>query len=389
MIKAAQLFSKELGLAINKAAKIGEFKVPRKAVSFDRITGTGKKGDFEVLRFRNRDGEVIKTGSTFVDEAGNRTHQVRNYYNKNRDIFRTTESVYVNGQEESFTSTALLRVKKKNEANKTISYVKRKQHICGDKEVHSWEFLQSGQKPKTLEYDANWNGRPVEIRMNNNTTPQEISEREFQYLPLFNSDLSTRKINQKFDLLQLIQEKLYGIEGILPKVKKVKFSELNPRDEIARQKKGGMYVFGNASQFTGQVKISEHCQKNSIQLVENFAHEYKHADDFVKFMRLFEPELEKYSKKEMEQFYTILEKRFPGARAFEARCVKAKGIIMPDDKDYAGLKKLQEEIRNYKYTTAAEHDAIPIEVRAIEASKEQLNLLEQLFKKLLYAIAKD
>lgn len=375
-----QLFSRELGLSINNVRKIGNFKVPKKAVSYDRVTGTGARGDFEVLTFKNKKGKIIKMGQTFVDEAGNTSHVVRNY-GRNNGCLIINEGRYTNGKEESFTSSILMPIANV-ETKEFMGFFRRKQVITKGKEVHSNEMLRQGQKRIGIEYDCHWDGSPTEIRYHNIDKKLDISETEQQYLPFMCADLSTKRMNQKFDLIQLIQEKLYNIQGILPKLKRVTFRELNPKQTPTSITPKSFIVHGNASPYTGQVKILDDLKKNSGNLLLMLGHEYKHADDFVKMMQLYEPELlAKYSKQEIEELYAQHEKIFPGTRAFEERCVQKKGYIYPEAEEFSTIKRLQNSVSNYNYTDKATHDAIELEVRANEAGTEQFNIFNNLKNK--------
>lgn len=182
-------------------------------------------------------------------------------------------------------------------------------------------------------------------------------------------------MNQKFDLIQLINEKLYGIQGIIPKLKRVTFRELNPKQTPSSISPKSYTLYGDASPHTGQVRISDELKKDSNRLISYLGHEFKHADDFVKMMQLYEPEiLAKYSKQEIEQLYVQMEKAYPGTRAFEERCVQAKGYIYPGTEEFDTIKRLQTSLQDYSFTNQATHDAIELEVRANEAGNQQFNI---------------
>lgn len=376
-----QLFSRELGLSINKAVKIGNFKVPKKAVSYDRVTGTGSRGDFEVLTFRNKKGKIIKMGQSFVDEAGNSSHIVRNYGRRN-GCLRINETRFKNGQEESFSSQVLMPIAN-TETKEFLGIFRRGQKIVNGKEIHSSEILRQGQKRKGIEYDCHWDGSPTEIRYNNIDKKLDVSDAEFQYLPFISADLSTKRVNQKFDLIQLINEKLYGMQGIIPKLKRVTFRELNPKQTPSSISPKSYVIYGEALPHTGQVRISDGFKKDSNLLISYLGHEFKHADDFVKMMQLYEPEiLAKYSKQEIEQLYAQMEKAYPGTRAFEERCVQAKGYIYPGTEEFDTIKRLQKSLNDYSFTNQATHDAIELEVRANEAGNQQFNIFTGLRKRM-------
>ena len=376
-----QLFSKELGLSINKATKIGNFRVPKKAVSYDIVTGTGKRGDFEIITFRNKKGRIIKRGQAFMDESGNSSHIVRNYSGKD-GYLRINESRFKNGQEECFSSEIMMPIAHR-ETGEFLGIFRRGQKFVNGKEIHSTEILRFGQKRKGIEYDCHWDGSPTEIRYNNIDKKLDITDDEFQYLPLISADLSTRRVNQKFDLIQFINEKLYDIKGIIPKLERVKFRDLNTKDTPSSVTKDSYILYGDASPYTGQVRIQDVLKKDSRLLVQLLGHEFKHVDDFVKMMQLYEPELfAKYSKEEIAEIYVQLEKLYPGIQAFEKRCIQTKGYIYPNTEEFDTIKRLQTKLNDYSFSNQATHDALEIEVRANEAGAKQSGIFSGLREKM-------
>ena len=126
-------------------------------------------------------------------------------------------------------------------------------------------------------------------------------------MPVVLSDLTTKNVEQRLNFFQMLQEKKFGLEGLLPKVKLVKLEELNPNMQQAALT-GSMLAGGDALWHTGQVRIADIYKKCNQTLANFFGHEYKHVDDFCKILRLYEPEaVERMSKMKPEEVKAMYE----------------------------------------------------------------------------------
>lgn len=123
----------------------------KKAVTYNFVSGSGKKGNFEIYSFFDKNGKLVKRNTAY-NNAGNTTREIKWY---TPESVQTAKSV--NGEVKSFTRKNLYQ-------NCFIET-----NILPEKgyDTHRFVKLKAGQKPQEISYKTVWDGNVPEIEYKN------------------------------------------------------------------------------------------------------------------------------------------------------------------------------------------------------------------------------
>ncbi len=382
MVKA-QLFSKLLAQPC-RGAKFKGFHAPAEAVTYDKVSGISKKGNFEITSFYDDADCLTKQVSRYVDKDGVETLKIKHWSAVDEIM---SEIIAVNGKVKEF----VRKIFDFEPTTEEMSCVTERliNTERGTRDYHEFALFKKGQKPKKMSYRANWDGNAPEIKYTNIKT--EMPREGLEYMPL----LASFGANPRHRHLSRMYIKEYGLEGIATEAKKVEFTELNPEYKSFKE---ALEVDGDIcngyTSFTpptGEVFINEYLF-DAEELIRVYSHEYKHVDDLSHFIRL------RYNAEQWKalphKVIEELKENEPEMFKFIFRSIK-KGIIDkhgPDAQTYRYYKHLDNHFSEAKYErenkTAASQMFDLVEVGPIRKSKEELKkfeLLQENIRKILHS----
>lgn len=407
-VKLTRLISKSVGNAVKAGTKVplgkGEPLLPPSgAKTFDLVEGIGAKGKRFLLGiFKNKNGETLSQTTRFSN--GTEIH-IERTANKVLNSLDTTRTVTVNGVKKNVSHTSLSGL---SGSDGSVNIVKSFTNSGNSGNYGGYELLRPGQSPRGVSYQYKYDGSPATINYKNMQGKKlNLSEEELQYLPfatqraglvlnpqgqpnwLFLS-FPVGNVEKEVALAQKIQERVHGIMGILPKAKVANL------ENISNFEHGGICdTFG-----TLQIKLSPKLlDKTSI--LDTMAHEVQHAADAIKGFRVtnswLTANLGRLSKaKKYAKFFKkhdnpaerlgaeiLLRTSIPRRKVFQK--LGNMKIGSPEYQEAFELRKLQFQCLTpeYKLASKAEHDAFPVEQRAIKREGEELNKLGQIASKIL------
>ena len=98
---------------LGKNPRVSNFRVPKKAVRCDRVTGLSPKGcNYEIVSFFDAANNLIKRCSTFIDKSGHSSGRIANYH-REKDSFFKAETFYSDNKESRFVATDITPSKNK------------------------------------------------------------------------------------------------------------------------------------------------------------------------------------------------------------------------------------------------------------------------------------
>jgi len=153
----------------------------KKAVTYNFVSGSGKKGNFEIYSFFDKNGKLVKRNTAY-NNAGNTTREIKWY---TPESVQTAKSV--NGEVKSFTRKNLYQ-------NCFIET-----NILPEKgyDTHRFVKLKAGQKPQEISYKTVWDGNVPEIEYKNCDRILDGFEGA-EFLPVLTAESSTKRINHLF-----------------------------------------------------------------------------------------------------------------------------------------------------------------------------------------------
>lgn len=153
----------------------------KKAVTYNFMNGTGKKGNFEIYSFFDSNGKLVKRNMTY-NNAGNTTREIKWY---TPDSVKTAKSI--DGKMKSFTSRNLYQ-------NCFIET-----NILPEKgyDIHRFVKLKAGQKPQEITYKTAWDSNAPEIEYKNCDRILDGFEGA-EFLPVLTAKSSSKRINHIF-----------------------------------------------------------------------------------------------------------------------------------------------------------------------------------------------
>ena len=334
----ANLFSKLTNLPLEYLPK--GIRATNKACSYNFVKGTGKKGDFEIYSFFDKNGKLIKRNTTYFNQ-GNTSNEIRWY---NPKEIRTVKSL--NGKPQEFATRKLY-----NNCFIETQILPKKGY-----DIHRFVKLKAGHKPKEINYKTLWDGNKPQINyINCNRILDNTGGTE--YIPVMAAENSTKSINHIF----YSQVKSQGLEGVIPPIKTIsrnKAYEIDPDLIISDMALGNNgKVEGFCNEF-GQIYLLNDI-KGIEKYITNIAHETQHAKDYSDFARL-----------EHNSFY-ISNDEFTNKS-------KAKGIIKESQnpEEYQRLSELENSYNDPNYLTECinrKHDTALCEKGAMEKGQKEFN----------------
>lgn len=387
-----------------------EICAPARACTYDVLTGIGKKGHYQQYIFRSEKGKAVQIYTRY-NKDGAVKDVVTDYGRVNR-VFDIARKTSVNGNTESQYYASILPTQIETGE---ILFDKSFMEITEQGEFGGLEFLRSrGKKPVGLKFKYNWDGTPAKIEYKNTQGKTlNLTDEEARYLPfiprryvlveqngqelLASVDFTTEGAQKKIGLAQIIQEKLHDIEGILPRAKAVKLKDLHL---VKVSGKTPEQIFadlgalpGGENLGNGQINIATDfgAQADGYELLRIMSHEMQHASDAIKMYRGGVEASNEALKRvglTLEEWNKANEAEFADLNASEyiKRVINKKGLVAKGTPEYDEAVKLYE--MNYRtvslkdQTSVAQHDALPLEQRAIEREKQQIEFWMQVGQKL-------
>lgn len=375
MVIKAQLFSKVSGQSCT-GAKLKGFHVPEWAKTFDRVTGIGKKGKFDIVTFRNFNERALKRVARYVDEAQNET--LKSKYWWYQDVYETTA---VNGVVKEHVSKIFW-----HDDTYSLLYEQRLVNTdTGTRDFHKCARYKAGEKPRVISYETKWDGQAPEVTYQN--IDGRLPQDGLEYLPLCISSSAIPRYHH----VAKAQRMKYDLEGAIPEMKFVSLKEINPDGT-----NGDFIVTATADPETGQVLYAK-CFTENEDIVRSIAHEHKHAYDFSKIIRL-KYNADKFLERDdprytANKYFDCIKETWPklyegvkNKTNFHRKSI-AKGIITEQDSEYWYYKYLDKHLVedcNEQARTLESHDSHPVEIGAIAAGKKEAEkfgfIMKELFR---------
>ena len=376
----AKLITKTLGMSCNvklfpryaTAEQLAKPECFPSAKIMDKVTGwSAAKGNFEILTYRNKKGELLR--------------RVSNYSKGNKQTTITKDFEWQNIIKEQIEENGILTGNKITKYDKDIDkgLIRTEEIISedGDRFIHS--LLQQGKKPKRISYDTKWDGNAPVLEYENFGEARFTAPNQ-EYLPIKFANISSQNKQRLVSHLAKINEKKYGIVDIPPKPKIVTSNELNSEQEISN-----VFTMADTDPLNAQIRIPEEAFQDKGYLVETFGHEYKHASDIVDMLR-YEETYKQFKNGciDGDRVEDLINKN-PNFLEFVQKCFN-KGIIPQKG---ANAKKIKKIIKSTgeEYDTVYQHDRLYHERRAIFEGKQEMNkffdVVENFWKFMLQNIA--
>lgn len=424
----SRLFSKSVGNTIEGGARLqGANKLsvvaPTNASTYDLIDGIGQKGKFSLYSFKDKDGNTIQHYTRYLEDDGKITDVVTDFdnsigsYNVTRKIvdaghLKPDGSIELKDTvKEVQYSSIIPQINPKD--NTQLLYTKSYMTMSPNGDFGGLELLQKGQKPSGASYKYHWDGSPAEINYKNTAGKKlDLTEEEYQYLPLVSRkyiiieqngqptlmtlDFTTERVNEKIGLIQLIQEKLHNIEGIMPRAKGVKTEDLHVvktsgmTPEQWQATKG--FAPNGENLGNGQINIAVDVPTNTdgAILLDLISHEMQHAADFIKMYRGGAEASNEALKrvgmtlKEYEQKHSAASAGID-AKSYMDKIIEKLGAAKKGTPEYDEAVDLYE--MNFKTVAAKdlksveEHDIMELEKRAKKREYQQMEFFNQICAK--------
>lgn len=425
----SRLITKSIGNAVEAGQKLQHGKlsvvVPQEAVACDIIEGIGKKGQFTTCAFKDADGRAVQHYTRYVKDNGNVTDVVTDIDTKYKcfNLKRTTTDVGVMKSDGTLEGTPVIQkiehdsfIPQYNPTNPEEKIFTRSSMTeTPDGDFGGAELLLKGEKPAGVSYKYNWDGSPVEFNYKNNKGVKlDLTEEEQRYLPLVNRqyvvleqngqpviatmDFIPDRVQEKIGLIQTIQEKLHGIEGVLPKIKAVNSADdlhlVKTSGKTAEEwlaERGFLPKAENLGDGHINVVVNDAISKDAVTLLDLLSHEMQHARDYVKMYRGGDAA----SKEALERVGITAEDYVKANKTelenvkgdeYIAKVQKQLGIAQKGTPEYDEAVDLYE--MNYRATAAKDlqsieqHDSMDLEKRAIEREYQQVNFFNHVAEKI-------
>lgn len=351
---------RSVGNIITNQKKIMDMPVPQGTKTFDYLSASGKKGNFQVVTFRDENGASLAKNITSyengqkiqktVEHSAPKSSGITTYFpDGSYNVKIRSNTLMPNGKE----------IMIKNEVSST------------GVDRHSTILLEQGKKAKGITYTTKWDGKKPELEYIN-TDKRFKDTKNLEYYPLICEFIDPFRVKKRIRHISKIQEKQLKLEGITPKPKIV------PRE---KNQPASMAV---TDIFNGQIKIYSDHPMDSLNLLNTLGHEYRHAKDFFNMERIKmnTPMSKEESLARLEQ----LEKLYPGTKDFMAKA-DAKGFFKDKsqlDRKYRKLlNEVSEALRTPEYFTSVEkHRSYGFEQRAEASGKAEVNKLSDIAMRL-------
>ena len=347
----AQLFTKIAKAAISE---LGEnIKAPKRAKTYNFVSGTGQKGIFEIYTFFDDAGKIIKRNSNYIN--GEDTTQIVTQYSDTA----TRSAKFVNGRAESVTKKMY---RYGNKERCLFSEVTTKRGYAED--VQKLSFLEKGKAPQSMEVRTFWDGNAPEITYTN-TTPIYNDEDKIAYLPAILDSTSLKR----YEHIYKSQIKEQDLEDVFDTFKLITREDLPNHFDI-KELDDQLGVAGVFDDIRGDVYYVVGNRASVADEVEVIAHEVQHAKDFSDIARMRDT------------------MRYDCNKAYYDKS-RAKGIIMKSKqkKDYKRLNELRESLTNdeiyKKECLNGRHDDLPIEISANFKGAEESEACSNVWRKIM------
>ncbi len=351
---------RSVGNIITNQKKIMDMPIPQGTKTFDYLSASGKKGNFQVVTFRDENGASLAKNITSyengqkiqktVEHSAPKSSGITTYFpDGSYNVKIRSNTLMPNGKE----------IMIKNEVSST------------GVDRHSTILLEQGKKAKGITYTTKWDGKKPELEYIN-TDKRFKDTKNLEYYPLICEFIDPFRVKKRIRHISKIQEKQLKLEGITPKPKIVPHEKNQP---------ASMAV---TDIFNGQIKIYSDHPMDSLNLLNTLGHEYRHAKDFFNMERIKmnTPMSKEESLARLEQ----LEKLYPGTKDFMAKA-DAKGFFKDKsqlDRKYRKLlNEVSEALRTPEYFTSVEkHRSYGFEQRAEASGKAEVNKLSDIAMRL-------
>lgn len=389
--------------------------IPQNAQKYDFSKGTGKKGDYVQYVFKDTDGKPVQhlTRYSLPDGA---VKDVITDFERNNSVFNVIRKILINGKNKAAQYSSFLP-----QQTPSGEFVVSKSFMSSAKnsDKGGLELLRIGKKPVGIEFKFNWDGTPAKIKYKNAGDKKlELTDEEKRYLPfiprryvvafqnnipiLGSSDFCIAGAQKKIGLAQIIQEKLHNIEGIMPRAKSVEIKDLHLVKSTGKtpeqlMEENGFVPLGEHLG-NGQINIVTNSGNNSdgVVILDLISHEMQHASDNIKMYRGAKQASDEALKRvgiTLEDWNKANEAEFSNINAEEymEKVIEKKGLAKKGTPEYEEAVDLYE--MNFRNTATKDlksieqHDALPLEQRAIDREKQQLEFYTNICQKITNFLA--
>ncbi|MBR2429928.1 hypothetical protein IKB17_00495 [bacterium] len=394
-----------------------EILAPAKAFKYDIISGNGKKGLFEQFVFKNKNNKIIQIFTRYLNQ-GSLKDVISDFSQKDWIFDVTTRTIENEDVKTKYTSLIPVIF-----PNKKAIFQKSFMEMSKNGDRGGIEILQEAKSPVGISFNYNYDCHPVELEYKNtNGKRLDITEEEARYLPLvprkwafiehngekqcITVDFTSERVPEKIKLLQIIQEKLHNIEGVLAPIKSVEMKDLHLVKTSGKTLE--QFIEENFTPLgenlgDGHINIVTNVDNNSdgVILLKIIAHEVQHAVDNIK-MYLGGIEASKEALERVgittDEFYKAHENEFKDLdiNGYIQKLYDKFGLFVKGSSEYKESVDLYE--LNYKsiavkdLKSVEEHDSLPLEKRAIEREFQQINFYNKFCQKIvnfLYSVIDD
>ena len=302
----------------------------KKAASYNFVQGAGKKGNFEIYSFFDKNGKLIKRNTTYSKDKSV-TKEIFWYTPTNKRTVKST-----NGCVNFYSDRTLYKG----------VYIEKNILPEEGSDVHRFVKFRAGQKPQEISYKTCWDGNAPVIEYKN--CPRILDNvNGTEFLPVLTADSSVKRLNHIF----LNQVKKQELEGIVPPLKVVTRKDAYKISNELKQYEangGDSLKIPGFCDDSGQVYFINDIKSNGTE-INNIAHEVQHARDRSDIARL--------------EHNTFLNKSAFGYRS------RAKGIIKEAENpaEYKRLSELEHSYNNKNYISeclSGNHDDLLCEYYA-------------------------
>ncbi|MBQ7126914.1 hypothetical protein IJO12_07500 [bacterium] len=328
-------------------------KPPIAAEYYKHVSGTSKKGKFEIYSFYNYANRLIKRISDYNDENG-KTKIVTKYKG------RFSKSVkLLNGKVESLV--------KKEYAWRTFNkYLMIKNTVMRNSSKENIEIisLEPQKKQKKIILNTSWDGESPKIDYVNMDKIFE-GENGVEYIPVF----ADRKAFKRYEHIAKYQIKEQGLENIVDSFNVITEDKIAGLNDRMGELHNTVGVNGAFDENTGKVYYVIYDSTFPTEEIDIIAHEIQHAKDDSDYLRLDDS---KFNEKN---------------RLFYERSRK-EGIITRENspEKYQNLKKMRLDISNtdyYNECMKGNHDKLDSEASAIRKGEYEAKKASYLWQKMM------
>lgn len=350
----SKLVTKIIGASVFNLPK--EVRKCAKASTYNFVSGTGNKGNFEIYSFFDNNGKLLKRISTYV-KNNNEIKFVTKYTPRKE---RTTVKL-INGEVKKITKTDM-RWGDKTKSLWTENVIFRN----SDKDMQKISLFERGCLPKIMQWQTCWSGQISKIEYKN-MDEILLSAKECSYLP----PLTNTKNFRRFRHMAEIQYNEQGIRDIYSGFYVIPREQVKNISKEVAEYEQVIGIDGVCDDVSCKIYVVFNKDKSVADEASIIAHEIQHAKDHSDIARL-----EDTIKTSNNAIY------YDKSRAL--------GIIKKNEQpaEYKRLSELRTSIEQenyYEECMNGNHDVLTIEKYAIDKGEIEANVCSKTWRKIMEA----